>query len=428
MAKQLIGFLQTADLLPQLQSGFRSGHSTEMAVLRVLSDIMTAVDGGDVAALVLLDLSAAFDTVDHNILRRHLQTSFGLTGSVLRWFTTYLHGRSQYVRRGLMKSFVTMLVCGVPQGSVLGPILFLLYTADLIAVVERHGFCPHLYADDSQVYGSCRPSAIADFQLWLSACIDDIASWMGANRLQLNTSKTDLLWCSTACWQHQLPSTALRVGDDFVRPPTSVRDLGIYLDADLSMREHVQRTVAGCFAALRKLRSIRRSIPTPVYQTLVVALVLSRLDYGNTTLAGIPSQLCRHLQAVLNASARSVAGLRRSDHITAMLANFHWLRASERIQFKLVTLVYRSLHGLAPRYLSDDLRRVADIPSRRNLRSASSCQLEVQRTHLMSVGDQTFSAAGSRLWNSLPRNITECQTVEAFKRKHFLFSLSFPGL
>jgi len=102
-------------------------------------------------------------------------------------------------------------------------------------------------------------------------------------------------------------------------------------------------------------------------------------------------------------------------------------RASERIQFKLATLVYRSLHGLAPRYLSDDLRRVADIPSRRNLRSASSCQLEVTRTRLTSVGDRTFSAAGSRLWNSLPRDITECQTVEAFKRQHCLFSLSFPG-
>jgi len=182
---------------------------------------------------------------------------------------------------------------------------------------------------------------------------------------------------------------------------------------------------SGCFAALRKLRSIRRSIPTSVYQTLVVALVLSRLDYGNATLAEIPSQLCRHLQAALNASARSVAGLRRSDHITATLANFQWLRASECIQFKLATLVYRSLHGLAPRYLYDDLRRVADRPSRRNLRSASSCQLEVPRTRLTSVGDRTFSSAGSRLWNSLPRDITECQTVVAFKRKlkHFLFSL-----
>jgi len=116
-------------------------------------------------------------------------------------------------------------------------------------------------------------------------------------------------------------------------------------------------------------------------------------------------------------------------NIVHELANFHWLRVSERIQFKLATLVYQSLHGLVPRYLSDDLRHVADIPSRRNLRSASSCQLEVPRTRLTSVGDRTSSAAGSRLWNSLPRDVTECQTVEAFKRKlkHFLFSLLFPG-
>ena len=429
VAKQLTDYLQSADLLPRLQSGFRSGHSTETATLRVLSDIMTAVDGGDIAALVLLDLSAAFDTVDHAILCRRLQTSFGLTGQVLHWFSSYVHGRSQYVRRGMMRSAVTALVCGVPQGSVLGPILFVLYTADLIALVEQHGFRPHLYADDTQVYGSCSPTAVADFQLRLSACLDDVASWMRANRLQLNTSKTDLLWCSTASRQHRLPCTALRVGEDLVLPSTSVRNLGIFFDADLSMRTHVQRTVAGCFAALRKLRSIRRSVPASVYQTLVVALVLSRLDYGNATLAGISVQLCRHLQSVLNAAARSVAGLRRSDHITATLASLHWLRAPERIQFKLATLTFRSLRGLAPRYLADDLRRVADMPSRRSLRSSTSHQLDVPRTRLVSVGDRSFSSAGSRLWNSLPREVVECQTVETFRRKlkHFLFSLSFPG-
>ena len=148
-----------------------------------------------------------------------------------------------------------------------------------------------------------------------------------------------------------LHCTELRIGADFVRPATNVRDLGVYLDADVSVRSHVRRNVAGCFAVLRKLRTIRRSVPTSVYQILVVSLVLSRLDYGNATLSGIPANLCCHLQSVLNAAARSVAELRRSDHITETLTSLHWLRAPERIQFKLATLTYRSLHGLTPQYL-----------------------------------------------------------------------------
>ena len=134
---------------PSLQSGFRVGHSTETAVLRVLSDILQAVDRGDVAALVLLDLSAAFDTVDHDILLQRLQQSFGIEGTVLSWFRSYLVGRTQIVRRGVFRSAISRLLCGVPLGSVLGPILFVLYMADLNSLVEDAGLIPHMYVDDT---------------------------------------------------------------------------------------------------------------------------------------------------------------------------------------------------------------------------------------------------------------------------------------
>jgi len=192
---------------------------------------------------------------------------------------------------------------------------------------------------------------------------------MQSNRLQLNTSKTELLWCTTTGRQHLLPRSALRIGADAITPSTTVRDLSIFINADLSMRSHVQRTVAGCFAILRQLRSIRRLVSSSVFQTLVVALVLSRLDYGNATLVGLPANLLNRLQSLLNAAARSVAGLRRSDHITDTLASFHWLRAPERTKFKLA-IVYRGIHGTAPRYLSDLLQCVSDITSRRRLRSS----------------------------------------------------------
>jgi len=133
-------------------------------VLRVLSDILLSVDRGDFAALVLLHLSAAFDTVDYDILLQRLETGFSVTGTALSWFQTYLSGRIQYVRCGATRSSAIPLVCGVPQGSVVGPVLFILYVADLAAVISLNGLSPHQYADDTQIYGSCSPTDVHAFR------------------------------------------------------------------------------------------------------------------------------------------------------------------------------------------------------------------------------------------------------------------------
>jgi len=185
VVRQLTGYLSSADLLPSLQSGFRQEHSTETAVLRVLSDILQAVDRGDTAALVLLGLSAASDTVDHAILLQRLQTTFGIDDSAYRWFQSYLSGRHQYVRRGSARSTVVYLICGVPQSSVLGPVLFVLYTVELISLIKRYGLSPHLYADDTHD-GSCPPAAVDALSSQVTECVDAIATWMKSNRLQLN--------------------------------------------------------------------------------------------------------------------------------------------------------------------------------------------------------------------------------------------------
>ena len=149
------------------------------------------------------------------------------------------------------------------------------------------------------------------------------------------------------------------------------------------------RTVSGCFAMLRQLRSIRRSVSDSVFHSLVVSLVMPRLDYGNATLTGLPASQLRRLQSVLNAAARLIHRSSRYEHVTPMLRELHWLRSPERIDFKLAVLVYRCLHGLAPRYLSEHIQRVADS-NRRRLRSSSSSQLVIRRTCLSTVGDHAL--------------------------------------
>jgi len=157
---------------------------------------------------------------------------------------------------------------------------------------------------------------------------------MRSNRLQLNASKTEVLWCASAHRQSQLPSDSLAVGSDLLSPVSCVRDLGIYVDADLSMRTQVIRTCSKCVAALRQLRSIRRSVSNDVLQSFVVALVFSRLDYESATFAGLPKQLLDRLQSVQNAVRRLIFTACRQDHVQPLLRSLHWLRVPERISFR----------------------------------------------------------------------------------------------
>ena len=198
-------------------------------MLKVLSDIILGIDAGDLSALVLLDLSAAFDTVDHHILLQRLKRSYGITRLIRQWFQSYLVGRRKFVRTGSSTSSLALILCGILQGSVLGLILFL-YTADLLLLIEGHGgLCLHLYADDTQVYGLCRPSATLELQNSISTCIDDVARWMRSNWLQLNTAKTEVLWSTSSRRLRLLPVSPIRVGTDQVVLVSVVRHFGIYI-------------------------------------------------------------------------------------------------------------------------------------------------------------------------------------------------------
>ena len=172
-----------------VQSAYRRGHSTETAVLKVYSDIIDAIFSGKFALLSLVDLTAAFDTVDHEILLRRLETTFGFRGAILQWLGSYLEGRTQSALLNGQSTVARTVVCGVPQRSVLWPLLFTLYTANNGKLIQQYGLSIHSYPDDNQLYASCIPSESAAVKAKMIWCIDSVGEWM--DRLRLNPSKSE---------------------------------------------------------------------------------------------------------------------------------------------------------------------------------------------------------------------------------------------
>ncbi len=343
---QLSSFLLKHNLLDAKQSGFRRGHSTETALLSATEALRIAKADSKSSVLILLDLSAAFDTVNHQILLTTL-SSLGITGIPFRWFESYLNGRSFKVAWGGKVSTEHQLVTGVPQGSVLGPLLFSTYTTSLGPIIQAHGFSYHFYTDDTQLYLSFRPDD-PTVAARISGCLADISAWMKEHHLQLNLAKTELLvFPATPTLQHDF---TIQLGSSTITPSSSVRNLGVIFNDQLTFKDHIAKTARSCRFAMHSIRKIRPFLTEHAAQLIVQALVISRPDYCNAVLAGLPSNTIKPLQMIQNAAARLVFCEPKRAHVTPLFVSLHWLPVAARIQFKTLMLAYRTTTGSAPTY------------------------------------------------------------------------------
>ncbi|CAB3997172.1 Hypothetical predicted protein, partial [Paramuricea clavata] len=238
---RLLHYLRSNGLEELYQSAYKQFHSCETALIRVQNDILREIDGNSGVILLLLDLSAAFDTVDHTILLQRMYSKFGIKGDALNWFRSYLSDRSQtvYVNGATSDSFDVF--CGVPQGSVLGPILYLIYTSPIGDILRSHGMKFHLYADDTQIYVSFNykdQNDLKQVKSCVEACLVDIMNWMSENKLKLNTDKTELLILSSK-FRAEPIFPVLTVGSDIITPTPHARNIGVTFDKFLTMSIHI---------------------------------------------------------------------------------------------------------------------------------------------------------------------------------------------
>uniref|UniRef100_A0A669C582 Reverse transcriptase domain-containing protein n=1 Tax=Oreochromis niloticus TaxID=8128 RepID=A0A669C582_ORENI len=421
VAKQLMAALDKHGIYDKFQSGFRQFHSTETALLRVSSDILMDNDAGKCSVLLMLDLTSAFDTVDHHILIERLKKWVGVSGTALEWFSSYLHHRSFSVAVSDFRSSSTSLTYGVPQGSVLGPLLFLIYLLPLQHIMGSfEDISYHCYADDIQLYISFMPEDLSKLQR-LNDCLDLIKRWMAANFLQLNEGKTEVLVCTPDRFLSQIVKA---LGPLSLYVKSSIRNLGVTFDSSLTLDGHVNSLVRSCFYHLRNVARLSPILSRSELEIAIHAFISSRLDYCNSLFMCLSKGSLDRLQVVQNAAARLLTKSSKYSHVTPLLSQLHWLPVKFRVDFKILVLTYRAVHGLAPAYIFDLLQPY--VPSR-SLRSSDLGLLAIKNTKRRTKGDRAFATVAPRLWNSLPQALRTVDSVAVFKKqlKTHLFKTAF---
>ena len=316
------------------------------------------------------------------------------------------------------------ILYGVPQGSVLGPILFTLYTQPLAQIFTKFGLDYHFFADDSQIYKSidvnCFPAALSTLQ----QCVMEVKGWMTSNKLKLNDDKTEIMFLGHPKKINLLP-TEVQLNDHLISVASHVKNLGVYLDSSMDMSIFVSSLCKSLNQQLHIIGNIRPFLTTAVTKTLVTSLILSRMDYCNILLVGLPKYKLEKIQKIQNHAARLITQGRKSDHITPILKDLHWLPVEYRIQYKLAVTCFKCLNQMAPSYLSDLLTLYT--PGRLLRSSNDHLRLLKPQTNLKDYGERAFYSSAPKIWNELPLTIRQASTLTSFKSllKTHLFKCAF---
>uniref|UniRef100_A0A3B3S2Z9 Reverse transcriptase domain-containing protein n=1 Tax=Paramormyrops kingsleyae TaxID=1676925 RepID=A0A3B3S2Z9_9TELE len=324
---------------------------------------------------------------------------------------------------GDMFSSSAPLTSGVPQGSILGPVLFSLYMLPLGSIISKHNVSFHLYADDLQIYLPIVPNSSEALKS-IHSCLCDIKLWLSQNCLCVNEGKTECIMFGT-----QNSSSFITADLDFPVPYLSqaVKNLGVSLDSSLNFQTHIDSVVRIGFFHLRLLAKVKPFLNQSDLEKAIHAFISSQLDYCNALYVGITQARLHRLQLVQNAAARMLTNNRKNYHITPILCSLHWLPVRFRIQFKLLMFVFNAINGLAPSYLCET---ISFYHQGRALRSANQNLLVVPRSRSKQWGDRSFAVAGPKLWNTIPpelRKITDLPLFKAQLKTH-LFKMAFNTL
>ena len=424
---QLNQHLETNKLHCPVQSGYRPNHSCETLLVKMTDEILKEIHKDNIVVVILLDLSAAFDTIDYTILLNKLSREFGITGDVLDWFESYLTGRYFSVKIGQTLSDMLCMLFGVPQGSLLGPVLFILYIKQLEMIARKYGLSIQLYADDSQLYISfhpMKPSELHNVTEKINQCLAEVKEWMVQNFMKLNEDKTELLLIGKSLVLKKFDlDISFQFGKTCITPTVCKGDnwksLGVLLDGTLSMERQINNVKRKCCWTMTSLRTIRRYLDEPVKLMLVKQLIISKVDYCNSLYYNLPKKRLKKLQSVLNGGVRYIYNITdRNEDLTPYYKKAHILPVEQRLFFKVCLLCFKIVNGVAPEYLCDlvEMARGNNVVSRTRMTSDESL-MKLPKMSRLKASNRRFSNYAPEAWNSLPGYLRRIEEPAVFKGK-----------
>lgn len=401
-------------LLNDLQSGFRKGHSTTTALLKVTNDIRVSINNGLVTVLVLLDFSKAFASMRHDFLIDKLVHHFGLSYEAAAWFKSYLEARSQCVRLDGKSSGWRDILSGVPEGSILGPLLFSLFINDISDGIL---FCKyHLYADDCQVYHSFPVSEMERGIREINHDLSIINNWSNMNGLRLNAGKTQVMVCGKPRFVQPVKEAlvnetfSLVLGTEKLMPSEKVKNLGVFFDEGLTGVHQVNHILKQVYCRLRQLYHFNHLLPIEVKKKLVQSLVFPYFEYGDLVFYELLGGLEAKLEVAHNNCIRFIYSLRRNISITSYRLSLGFLKPKSRRMMRMSIFLYKLFGSETPAYLRNILVLFnSDHDTRYRF-----CNLRIPVCH-SGYFKASFHLAASKVWNSLDPPLRRSETMMQFK-------------
>ena len=420
MYKRLYSFLEVHNVLYSLQFGFRASHSINHALISMTEKIKESLDSRRFGCGIFLDLQKAFDTVNHKILLDKLE-HYGIRGSALDWFRSYLSDRKQYVSVNGFNSNLLNVTCGVPQGSVLGPLLFLIFINDLPNSSSK--LCFYLFADDTNIYFEA--DKISKLENVVNKELGNVKQWLDTNRLSLNIEKTNFIIFRSQKHHPLTENINIKIGKQNIKQSQYVKFLGILLDENLGWKFHLSELAKKLARTCGMFFKIRHFLPVDVLLCLYNSLFASFLQYG-IVVWGFAYDV--HIQPIFLLQKRIIRAISFQSFTSPsspIFSDLKILKLHELFQLKLLSFVYECTNKIAPVCFHTFFEPIKSI-HQHDTGNASKNDIFLTHKNTLQYGIKSIHFTGAKYWNSIPSTIKQSVSLINFryKLKQFLLAKS----